>query len=94
MIEKNKSILESILPALEQDGIMNIINGKSMGAQSGDTFDNHSPVDNKFIARVAKSDASDIDVASKAAAKAFTSWKNLPHKERRDILYSIADIIE
>ena len=94
MLEKNKSVLDTILPALAEGGINNIINGASVGAQSGETFDNHSPVDDQFIAKVAKSDASDIDAASKAAASAFKSWKDMPHKERRNVLYAIAEKIE
>jgi len=94
MYEKNKAILSEILPKLKSEGIQNIINGASVPAQSGDTFENHSPVDGAFIANVAKSDAADIDAAAKVAAEAFKTWRNLPHKERRDILYAIAEKIE
>lgn len=92
--EKNKEILSRLLPKLQEEGIQNIINGVSQPAQSGATFENHSPVDGGFISHVAKSDAGDIDVAAQAAAEAFKTWRNMPHKERRDILYAIADKIE
>jgi len=94
MYQKNKEILVGILPKLQKEGIQNIINGVVTPAQSGATFENHSPVDGEFIANVAKSDEKDIDAAAKAAAKAFKTWRNMPHKERRDILYAIADKIE
>lgn len=94
MYKKNKAILSKILPQLQKDGFQNIINGKSVPAQSDATFDNHSPVDGAFIGHVAKSDAADIDVAAKAAAAAFKTWRKMPHKERRNVLYAIADKIE
>lgn len=94
MYQKNKEILAGILPKLQKEGIQNIINGEVTPAQSGATFENHSPVDGEFIANVAKSDATDIDEAAKAAAAAFKTWRNMPHKERRDILYAIAEKIE
>lgn len=93
MLEKNKEILSTILPSYTKDGIQNIINGVSLDARSGDTFDNHSPVDGQLIARVAKSSAVDIDDAATAATAAFKSWRNMPHQQRRDILYAIADKI-
>jgi len=94
MYQKNKELLAKILPKLQKEGIQNIIEGVSAPAQSGSTFQNHSPVDDEFIANVAKSDATDIDTAAKAAAEAFKTWRKMPHKERRDILYAIADKIE
>ena len=94
MFEKNKEILSGILPGLKENGIKNIINGVSKDAISGETFENYSPVDDGFIAKVAKSNAEDIDLAASAAKKAFLTWRNMPHKERRNILYAIADNIE
>lgn len=94
MHQKNKEILAEALLKVKKEGVQNIINGESLDAQSGETFENHSPVDEEFIARVAKSDSSDIDIAAKAAAEAFKNWRKMPHKERRDILYAIADKIE
>ena len=94
MLKKNKAILAKLLPTLQKEGIQNIINGESKPAKSGATFDNHSPVDDTFIAKVAKSNKADVHTAAKAAAKAFKTWKNMPHKERRNILYAIADKIE
>ena len=94
MYEKNKKILASSLKKIKRAGIKNLINGKSVAAKSGATFENYSPVDNELIGKVAKSGSKDIDAASKAAAAAFKGWRDLPHKEKRDILYAIAHIIE
>ena len=92
--KKNKEILSVILTNLQAEGIQNIINGKSVPAKSKETFENNSPVNGEFISKVAKSDATDIDAAAKIAAKAFKTWRNIPHKERRDVLYAIANKIE
>ncbi len=94
MYQKNKKILSEALPKIKADGVQNIINGVSVAAQSGATFKNNSPVDGKFIANVAKSNASDIATAAKASAMAFKAWRDLPYKEKRDILYAIAAEIE
>ena len=52
------------------------------------------PVDDQFICKVPKSNAADIDAAAKVAAAAFKNWRNMPHKERRNVLYAIAEKIE
>lgn len=94
MYQKNKELLAKALAKVNSTGIQNFIKGAAVPAQSGETFENNSPVDGKFICQVAKSNATDIDAASKAAAEAFKTWRNMPHKERRDILYAIAAKIE
>ncbi|WP_103863550.1 5-carboxymethyl-2-hydroxymuconate semialdehyde dehydrogenase [Aquimarina sp. I32.4] len=94
MLDTNLKILNQLLPKLKKEGIKNFINGKQLKASSGNTFETHSPVDKEFIAKVALSDEKDIDQAATAAMTAFKSWKKMPHQERRDILYAIADKIE
>ena len=94
MYKKNQKILKTALSELKSKGVKNIINGESVAAQSQATFKNSSPVDSKLIAKVAKSEAADIDTAAKASAAAFKAWRDLPHKEKRDILYAIAAEIE
>ena len=51
-------------------------------------------MDNAFICKVAKCDKEDVHQASEAASDAFLTWRKMPHKERRNILYAIADKIE
>ena len=92
MYEKNKKVLEAAIKNLAQKGVLNFINGKSVPAISGDTFDNHSPVDNAFICKVAKCDKEDVHQASEAASDAFLTWRKMPHKERRNILLSLIHI--
>lgn len=94
MLENNTKILNSLLPKLKKEGILNIIDGESVPAISGKSFENTSPADNNFIATVTSSDSEDIDKAAKAAAKAFKTWRKMPHQERKKIMYAIADKIE
>jgi len=94
MFKKNQKILTAALKEIKAAGVQNIIDGKSIDALSGETFKNNSPVDNEFIAAIAKSDKTDIDAAAKASAAAFKTWRDMPHKERRDLMYAIASEIE
>lgn len=94
MFEKNLKTLKKHLPKIKKAGVQNLINGKLVPAKSGETFDNHSPVDGKFICKVAAGDAIDVDKAAKAAMTAFKTWRNMPHQERKRILYAIGDKIK
>ncbi|WP_299550936.1 5-carboxymethyl-2-hydroxymuconate semialdehyde dehydrogenase [uncultured Tateyamaria sp.] len=75
-------------------GILNHIGGKAQPAASGAWFDTTSPVDDSQIARVARSDATDIDTAAQAAKAAFPAWRDLPADDRKKVLHAIADGIE
>lgn len=80
---------------LERIGtIQHLIDGESVPASSGETFENHTPLDNSVINRVAKGTVEDIDRAAKAAEAAFPAWRDMPAKERRAILHKVADLIE
>lgn len=88
--------LDRLRPHLERfakTGVMNRINGQTQPAASGQTFANSSPIDESHICEVARSDASDIDAAARAAAAAFPAWRDMPGTERKKILHRIADAI-
>ena len=93
-LNTNTEKLTGYLKQFGGQGVLNFINGESVAAQSGDTFENHSPVDESAICRVAKSSDADIDAAAKAAADAFPAWRDMPAKERKSILIRIAEGIE
>src|SRR5690606_8851824 len=65
----------------------------SVPAASGATFDSISPVDLKPIAKIAKSDAADVDRAAQAAEAAFPAWRAMAGAERKKLLNRIADAI-
>src|SRR5690242_15324467 len=73
----------------------NFVDGKFIEAKKGRTFESINPVDNSVICEVARSDASDVDSAVKAARKAFRSgvWSRMAPRERMEILYRYANLI-
>ncbi len=88
--------LDKLRPHLERfaaNGVLNRIGGKVVPAASGATFDNASPVDETHICAVARSGATDVDSAAKAAKDAFPAWRDMPGTERKKILHRIADAI-
>ena len=72
----------------------NYIGGEWVPPVDGDYFDNTSPVDGSFIARVPRSNSNDIDLAVKAAWKAAEAWGKTSATERCNILFQIAARIE
>ena len=72
----------------------NFIGGEWTPPVDGDYFDNTSPVDGSFIARVPRSNSNDIDLAVKAAWKAAAAWGSTSSTERCNILFQIAARIE
>ena len=87
----HKAKLDGYLARFRDTGVLNQIGDEARPAVSGATFDNHSPVDESFICRVARSGAEDVDAAAKAAKAAFPAWRDLPATERKAILHRIAD---
>ena len=71
------------------------INGKFVAPKSGKYFDTINPANEKVLAKVAEANEEDIDLAVKAARKAYTTtWSKLSGKERGKYLYRIARIIQ
>jgi 5-carboxymethyl-2-hydroxymuconic-semialdehyde dehydrogenase len=93
-LTRNLAALAPHLEKIRQKGVLNHVAGTARPAISGDWFDTTSPVDDSLIARVARSDAADVDAAAKAAKAAFPAWRDMPASERKSILHAIADGIE
>ncbi len=73
-----------------------LIDGKWRDSQSGKTFGTYNPATEELIAEVAEGDKADIDLAVKAARKAFDSgpWRTMDARDRGRIIYKLADLIE
>ena len=73
-----------------------LIGGKWQDSQSGKTFDTVNPATEEVIAQVAEGDKADIDLAVKAARKAFDSgpWRKTDARDRGRLMYKLADLIE
>ena len=71
------------------------INGQFVAPKAGKYFDTINPANEKVLAKVAEADEADIDLAVKAARKAYnTVWSKLSGKERGKYIYRIARIIQ
>jgi aldehyde dehydrogenase (NAD+) len=72
------------------------INGKWQDSVSGKTFATINPSSGETICQVAEGDKADIDLAVKAARKAFDdgAWPRMSASERGSLLNRLADLIE
>src|SRR5689334_23335498 len=73
-----------------------LIGGKWVDSASGKTFETLNPATGEVICRVAEGDKADIDLAVKAARKAFESgpWSKMNASERGRLMNKLADAIE
>src|SRR5436305_15140743 len=73
-----------------------LIGGKWVDSQSGKTFATLNPATGETICQVAEGDKADVDLAVKAARKAFESgpWPKMSASERGRLLFKLADAIE
>ena len=74
--------------------IKNFINGKLVSPNSGEYFDNSSPVDGQIYSQIPDSDSTDIDNVVSSAKAAFKTWSKLSKKDRHDHIMRLADEIE
>ena len=72
----------------------NFIGGEWVAPVDGEYFENTSPIDGGLIARVARSNSKDIDLAVEAAGKAADAWGKTSATERSNIMFKIAQRIE
>jgi len=72
-----------------------LIDGRFVPAASGATQTAEDPATGKALGTFALGDAADIDLAVRAAAKAFAGpWSKLSHFERARLLRKLADLLE
>lgn len=73
----------------------NLIDGKWVDAVSGKTFEVFNPATGDVLAHAAESDKADIDLAVKAARKAFegNEWSRMTPSARGKIIWKIGDLI-
>jgi len=86
---------ETIAPPKVADRKM-LIDGKWVDSVSGKTFETVNPATGDIICQVAEADKADVDLAVKAARKAFESkpWVRISAAERGRLLYKLADLME
>ncbi|NIF56025.1 aldehyde dehydrogenase family protein [Burkholderia sp. Ax-1724] len=73
-----------------------LIGGRWVDAQSGNTFEVFDPGTGEVVARVAEGDAADIDLAVRAARRAFESgdWAKMKPSDRTRLMFRFADLLE
>jgi gamma-glutamyl-gamma-aminobutyraldehyde dehydrogenase len=72
------------------------IDGRFVASRSGKEFETVNPATGQVLAKVAECDGADVDVAVKAARRAFESgkWSRMAPRERKKVLLRLADLIE
>ncbi len=73
-----------------------LIGGKWLDSVSGKTFSTINPATGETICEIAEADKADVDLAAKAARKAFEEgpWPKMNASERGRLLNKLADLIE
>lgn len=73
-----------------------LIGGQWLDSVSGKAFEIYNPASGEVIARVAEADRADVDLAVKAARRAFEEgpWPKMTPAERGKLLNKIADLID
>jgi phenylacetaldehyde dehydrogenase len=73
-----------------------LINGHWVDSVSGKTFPSYDPSTGEVLANIAEGDKADIDLAVKAARKAFDSgpWRKMSVSERGRLIWKLGDLIE
>src|SRR5207302_3985157 len=72
------------------------IGGKWLDSVSGKTFATTNPATGETICQVAEGDKADVDLAAKAARKAFETgpWPKMNASQRGRLLNNLAELIE
>jgi phenylacetaldehyde dehydrogenase len=73
-----------------------LIDGKWVNAVSGKTFPTYNPATGEVLAQVAEGDKQDVDIAVKAARKAFESgpWSRMSASQRGRLIWKLGDLLE
>jgi len=102
MSKKTKEKSWSYSPAPESSGSATIekkynlfINGKWVKPSSGKYFKTINPANETVLSEVAEANEKDVDIAVKAARKAYDkTWSKISAKERAKYIYRIARMIQ
>jgi len=92
-LEGNLRRADEFLDRYRREPLQHFINGRHETGNSGDVFENTTPIDNQALGSVCAGDAADVDAAARAASDAFESWRRMPGKERKQLLHDIAEAI-
>lgn len=74
-----------------------LIDNRWVDSVSGKTFETTNPATGEMLANIAEADEADVDLAVKAARKAFHAkgaWRRMSASERGKLIHRLADLIE
>src|SRR5947199_7993731 len=72
----------------------NFIDGESVEASTGQTFENRNPADTRDLVGIfQKSDRTDVNAAVDAAKRAFSKWRLVPAPRRAEMVFRAAEIL-
>jgi acyl-CoA reductase-like NAD-dependent aldehyde dehydrogenase len=80
-------------PTYAPDLVRNYIGGKWVEGSAGKTFESRNPATGELLGVLTVSDASDVDKAVEAAAKAYKSWRLTPAPKRGEILFKAGQLL-
>jgi aldehyde dehydrogenase (NAD+) len=86
---------QSTHTAIHQTKIL--IDNKWRDSVSGKTFETINPATGEVLAKVAEADEADVDIAVKAARKAFHAksvWRRMSASERGKLIHRLAELME
>lgn len=87
-------LLPEVAKFLSASPIKAVIAGRDTQAIDGATFATLDPGTGRHLAHVVSMQATDIDLAVRAAADAFPAWSTMPSNERAVLIHRLADAIE
>src|SRR5882757_5549987 len=72
----------------------NFIDGEWVESQSGQTFEDRNPADNRDVVAIfQRSNKQDVDAAVDAAKRAFAKWRLVPAPRRAEMIFRAAEIL-
>jgi aldehyde dehydrogenase (NAD+) len=85
-----------VRPSVRVSQTKMLIDGQWRDAVSGKTFETLNPATGEVIAHVAEGDKADVDLAVKAARRAFEAgpWKTMDARQRGRLINKLADLME
>jgi 5-carboxymethyl-2-hydroxymuconic-semialdehyde dehydrogenase len=92
--EQNLQAANQYLQRFRANVTGHYIDGEFTVPDGSATYDNTTPTDNSSLGQVVEGSAADVTAACQAAERAFPAWRDLPGKQRRDLLHHFADMIE
>ena len=72
----------------------NFINGKWINSSSKKTFNSINPANKQILGKFQDSNENDVNLAVKAAEKAFKEWSETPAPKRAEILFNVVRILK